>query len=131
MQEIGSSHNYRIAIDVQKNRIYFWFIGDIMGASGTMNLLADTRKACDALISGFTGLGDFTETNLLGQPDTAQQVQTILMDSGLRKMASVWSRESFAKLIVDATAQKVAGGAYQQKRKVFHDRAEAEAWLDE
>ena len=131
MQEIGSSVNYRIAIDAARNRVYFWFIGDIMSAAGTKDLPSDTKRACEALKPGFTGLADFTEMNLLGLPDMAQQVQTILMDAGLARMASVWSKESFGKLIVDSTAQKVAGGAYEARRKVFDDRASAEAWLDD
>ncbi len=67
---------------------------------------------------------------MLGVPDIVQELQETVMAAGLRKLASVWDRDSFAKLVVDSSAQKVAGGAYEEKRKVFHTRAEAEAWLD-
>jgi hypothetical protein len=130
MQDIGAGINYRIAVDQEKNRVYFWFFGDIMGVEGTRNLLEDTRKACDALLAGFTGIADFTEMTLLGLPDTAQEVQRILMSSGISKMASVWGRETFGKMVVDSTALQVAHGAYEQKRRVFYDRTEAEIWLD-
>ncbi len=53
------------------------------------------------------------------------------MDANVKKIASVWNTETFAKMIVDSSAQKVAGGAYDVRRKVFHDKTEAEAWLDE
>lgn len=130
MQDVGSSNNYRIAVDFRKNRIYFWFFGDIGRESGAENLLVHTRSACDVLIAGFTVLADFTQSNLLGLPDLAQEVQYSLMNSGVSKVASVWTKESSGKLIVDFAANEVAQGLYGQRRKVFFDRAEAEAWLD-
>lgn len=131
MQEIGSDTNYRWAVDKEKNRAHLWLFGDVLTTQGVTGVVKDTKAACDALKPGFTMLADFTGLNLLALPDFAQKVQATLMDAGVKKIASVWNRDTFAKLIVDSSAQKVAGGAYDAKRRVFHSMAEAEAWLDE
>ncbi len=88
------------------------------------------KKACALMKSNFTCLADFCDMKLLGVPDTVKEVQTILSSAGLGKIASVWNEESFAKFIVDSSAQKM-GEQYDQKRKIFNNRIEAESWLDE
>jgi hypothetical protein len=130
MEEIGSGTNYRISFDKAKNRIYFWFFGDIMNPAGVAGLPGDLKKAVQLARPAFTGLADFSDMKLLGLPDVAQDTQATLVAGGIKKVASVWNRESFAKFIVDSTAAKV-GDKYSEKRKIFFDRAEAEAWLDE
>ncbi len=131
MKEIGSGPTYRIMIDKTKNRIYFSFFGDLVKDASVAGLL-DATKASSALMEpGFTALADFREVNLLGLPDIAQKVQMTLLEAGLRRVASVWSHESFAKIIIDSSAQKAGSGMYSEKRKVFKDEVEAEAWLDE
>jgi hypothetical protein len=131
MQEIGSDANYRVAADKTKNRLYLWALGEIMGSKGIEGMVPATKTACGVLKPGFTALVDFTEIKMLGVPDIVRELQETVMAAGLRKLASVWDRETFAKLVVDSSAQKVAGGAYDTKRMVFHSRAEAEPWLDE
>lgn len=131
MQEIGSGPNYRVEVDTAKNRIYFWFFGDVVQVSGAAHLPNDTKAACDLMRPGFTSLADFTGMKMLGVPDVVHQVQATLLSAGLRKVASVWNAESFAKFIVDSSAQKLKSGEYDAKRRVFKDRSEAEAWLDE
>jgi hypothetical protein len=66
---------------------------------------------------------------LLGLPDIAKQVQEVLAEANVHKVASVWSREGFAKVLVGRSADQAAGG-YSAKRKVFSDLGEAETWLD-
>ncbi len=89
-----------------------------------------TKTACETLKPGFFAIVDFTEMTMLGLPDIVQKLQETVLAAGLGKLASVWSRETFAKMVVDSSAQKVAGGGYEEKRKAFHSRAEAEAWLE-
>jgi hypothetical protein len=131
MQEIGSGANYRVGVDTAKNRVYFWFFGDVLNTYGVADLPEHVKTACALMKPRFTGLADFSEMKMLGVPDVVQQVQANLLNAGLRKIASVWSDESFAKFIVDSSAQKLKSGEYDEKRKVFKNRIEAEAWLDE
>ena len=130
MLEMGLDTNYRVAVDKSKNRLYVWALGEIMSPKGVQGMVPATKTACEALKPGFTAVVDFTGMKMLGVPDIVQKLQETVMAAGLGKLASVWDRETFAKLVVDSTAQKVAGGTYQEKRKAFHTRAEAEAWLD-
>jgi hypothetical protein len=129
MQEIGSGTNYRISVEKPKNRIYFWFFGDLLDPAGIAGLSNDLNAAIGVTKPGFTALADFSAVNLLGLPDAAKQTQTTLASANVKKVASVWQRESFAKYVIDSTAHKV--DTYQEKRKVFFSRAEAEKWLDE
>ena len=131
MQEIGSGPSYRLEVDIPKNRIYLSFFGDALSDASVVGLLPAVKAACDLMKPGFTALADFTEMKLLGLPDVAQKVQISISNAGVRKVASVWGHESFAKIVVNSSAEKVKGGEYSERRKVFKDRAEAEAWLDE
>ncbi|MCA1960408.1 MAG: hypothetical protein LDL33_06400 [Desulfomonile sp.] len=128
MNEIGSGLNYRIAVDIPKNRLYTWFFGEIMRVEDNPELLSDVEKACRSLKAGFTAFSDLSGVKMIGLPDIAQGVQTIMLNCGVSKVASVWKQESFSKLVVDSSAQKA--GSYAEKRKTFFDHTEAEAWLD-
>ncbi len=81
--------------------------------------MADTKAACDALKPNFTVLADFTGLSLFGLPDFTEKVQTTLMDAGVKKIASVWNKETFAKLVVDSSAQKVAGEHTTRRGECF------------
>ena len=130
MKEIGAGPHHRVEVDTAKNRIYLSFFGDALTDAAAAGL-RDSLQASIALMKpGFTALGDFTEMNLMGLPDVARELQTTLLNAGVKKAASVWSHESFAKIIVDSSAQKVSG-EYSERRKVFKNRVEAQAWLDE
>jgi hypothetical protein len=131
MQEIGSGPNYRVEVDTATNRIYLRFIGDIVSDAQVTGLPEAVKVACAAVKPQFTTLADFTEMKLLGLPDVVQQLQMTLLNAGLRKLASVWDHETFAKMVVDSAAQKVKSGEYSERRKVFKNRIEAEAWLSE
>jgi len=130
MKEIGAGPHHRVEIDTAKNRMYLTFFGDALTDAAAVGLRDEIQAAIALMKPGFTALGDFTEMNLLGLPDIVQQLQMTLLNAGVRKAASVWSHESFAKVIVDSSAKKVSG-EYSDKRKVFKSRVEAEAWLDE
>ena len=130
MKEIESGPHHRVEIDVAKNRLYLSFFGDALTDAHAGGMRSAVRTAIGLLKPGFTALGDFTEMNLLGLPDVVQETQMTIFNAGVRKAASVWSRESFAKTIVDSSARKAKDG-YSDRRKVFSSRPEAEAWLDE
>src|SRR5271157_2302649 len=105
MQEIGSAPNYRVEVDTATNRIYLRFIGDIV-SDAQVTGLPEAVKAASAIVKPqFTTLADFTEMQLLGLPDVVQQLQMILLSAGLRKLASLWDHETFAKIVVDSAAQ--------------------------
>jgi len=129
MTEIGSGANYRVGVDPMKNRMYFSYFGEIMSAEANAHMVSHAEDACRHLTPGFTVLADFLGVKMLGLPDVAQRVQLALLNGGVGKVASVWNKASFSKLVVDTSAQKV-GDAYSDKRKTFFDLAEAEAWLD-
>jgi len=129
MTEIGAGRNYRIAVDPMKNRMHTWYVGEFMRTEDNPRFLDHTKEACGRLKPGFTVLADMVDLKMMGLPDVAQLVQATLLDSGVARVAAVWSKESFSKLVVDSSAQKV-GESYAGKRKSFASRAEAEAWLD-
>ncbi len=131
MKEIEASPHYRVQIDTAKIRLYLSLFGDILTDADVDGMLDAIQTAIKLLKPGFTAVGDFTEMNLLGLPDVSQDVQMTLLNGGLRKVASVWSHEGFSKIVVDSSAGKVKSGQYSDKRKVFKDKIEAEAWLDE
>jgi hypothetical protein len=131
IEEMGSGSNYRISIDKTKNRLYILVLGEAMTSSGVQGLVPAVKAGCAALKPGFTAVADFLEMTLLGLPDVVRDVQETIMAAGLRKLASVWHKETFAKMVVDQSAQKAAGGSLAEKRRVFHSRDEAEAWLDD
>ncbi len=113
MKEIEASPHYRVEIDTVKNRLYLSLIGDVLTDADVAGMLDGIQTGIDLLKPGFTAVGDFTELNLLGLPDISQEVQTTLFNGGLRKVASVWSREGFAKIVVNSSAGKVKSGQYQ------------------
>lgn len=129
MEEIGSGLNYRLTVDKLKNRMYLWCFGELMSAAANEPMVSHVRDACTVLNPGFTVLADFLEVKLLGLPDITQRVQTALLNGGVGKVATVWNKESFSKLVVDSSADKI-GDAYAAKRKAFANRAEAESWLE-
>jgi hypothetical protein len=130
MKEIGAGPHHRVEVDTAKNRMYLTFFGDALRDAAAAGLRDEIQAAIALMKPGFTALGDFTEINLLGLPDIVQQLQATILNAGVRIAASVWSHESFAKIIVDSSAQKVSG-EYSERRKVFKNRVEAQAWLDE
>jgi hypothetical protein len=131
LEQIGSNLNYRASVDIIKNRVYLNFFGDILNTQGVDGLLPDISKAVARMKPGFTVLADFTEMTMLGLPDVVVSVQTTLAKTAMRKVASVWTEDTFAKMIVDTSAHKVGDGSYENKRRVFKNKAEADAWLDE
>jgi hypothetical protein len=130
MMEVASTKNFRIAVDLPKNRLYLIVSGDALKANENLEAPAFVEKACAQLKPGFTCLADHTQLSLFGLPDVAAQIMSAMMRAGLRKVASVWPSESFAKIVVKSTGEQT-GDSYTAKRKFFSDLGSAEAWLDE
>lgn len=130
MREIGSTKNFRIAVDSSKNRLYLIVSGDALKANENLEAPVIIERACAQLKPGFTCLADHTQLSLFGLPDVAAQIQSAMMRAGVRKVASVWPSESFAKIVVKSAGDQT-GDAYTAKRKYFTDLGSAEAWLDE
>ena len=127
--ETARGLNYAMQVDIARNRLEIQFFGDLTDPKENENIPSETRDASERLTKGFTCLADFTKVGLLGLPDIAKQVQETLVQCGVGKVASVWSTEGFAKLVIQRSANQASGG-YSEKRKVFSDLGEAEAWLD-
>ena len=130
METVGSTEHCTISIDRQKNRIFLVFIGDILDPKTAEPIPGQTQKGCEQLKPGFTCLADFTQMRLLSLGDLAAKVQSTLLRADVKKVASVWSEDTFAKMVVDRSGEKV-GSEYASRRKHFTDRTTAEKWLDE
>jgi hypothetical protein len=93
-------------------------------------LPAHLEEGYKRLEPGFTCFADFTQVILFALPDVAVAVQKTLMEGGVRKVASVWGEQLLAKMAVSKIAN-TTGDEYTEKRKIFTDMVEGEAWLDE
>jgi hypothetical protein len=130
MEEIGSTGNVRVSIDKANNRVLMVFTGDILNSAAVEPVPNITRTACDKLRPRFSCLADFTGMKLFSETAFGRQIQDQLMLAGVRKVAAVWSHDSFAKFVLDKAAEKV-GPAYVSRRRSFMDVRAAEKWLDE
>jgi hypothetical protein len=119
-----------VKVDQTKNRLYTELFGELFERQKFVNLPTEIREACSMLKPGFTCVADFKEVTLFALPDIATGVQKALLEEGVRKVASVWGEQLLAKLSINKAADS-SGDAYVDRRKVFTDKAEAEAWLDE
>jgi hypothetical protein len=129
MRGIGSTKNTRVAIDSMKNRLHVNLFGDALRADENQQVPAFVEQGCAQLKPGFTCLADYTQLKLFGLPDVARDVMAVMMRAGVRKVATVWPDESFAKLVLGSAA-KDTGDAYLSKRQTFTDLDSAKAWLD-
>ncbi len=130
MNEIGSTKNFRVAVDKSKNRMLLVLSGDAVGAKENQDAPLIVQKACTELRPGFTCLGDQTQLKLFALPDIAREIMKVMMNAGVGKVASVWAKESFSKVVVGFAA-KATGDEYLLRRKSFTDIDSAKAWLDE
>ena len=130
MTIVTSSDRYIVKVDETKNRLYLEMNGDVYELHKFENLPSEMRKACRMLQPGFTCLADFKEVTLFALPDVAAAVQKAILEEDVRKVASVWGEQLLAKMSINKAADS-SGDAYVDRRKVFTNRAEGEAWLDE
>lgn len=127
---VASREGYSVKADQIKNRLHLKLEGDMYERHKFENIPSEVKDGCRMLKPGFTCLADFREVQLFALPDIAGAVQKILLEEGVRKVASVWGQQLLAKLSLDKAADS-SGDAYVDRRKVFTDRAEGETWLDE
>lgn len=130
MTIVASSDFYALRSDTLKNRVYLELKGEVFERSKFESIPTQVREVCRSLKPGFTCVADFKGVTLFALPDIAAEVQKVLLEEGVRRVASVWGEQLLAKLALDKAADK-AGDTYVDRRKVFTDRAAAEAWLNE
>ncbi|MFH1114555.1 MAG: hypothetical protein V1792_11590 [Pseudomonadota bacterium] len=130
MNTVEANDFYTVMADQIKNRLYLLMKGDVFERQRFENLPAQMREACRMLKPGFTCLADFAQVSLFALPDVATAVQKTLLEEGVKRVASVWGEQMLAKLSMSKSAQ-TAGDPYVDRRKVFTDKNQGEAWLDE
>lgn len=112
--------------DLEKNRGYITLYGNWTNAGEVPEVLQDVEKLCSALRPGFTILCDFTRIQVTALPDIFQRASKILVAAGMKKFAALHERQTFmqAQMSHASKGQGFPG-------RVFYNREEAEAWLDE
>jgi hypothetical protein len=130
MITVTSKDGYSVKVDQNKNRLYLEMEGDVFERHKFENLPTEMKDGCRMLKPGFTCLADFKKVTLFALPDVATAVQKAILEEGVRKVASVWGEQLLAKMSINKAADS-SGDAYVDRRKVFTDKAEGEAWLDE
>jgi hypothetical protein len=125
MRTVISNDYYTIAVDEDKNRIYFTMRGswiDDKEVSSWLNDLAVAIKLCHR---GFTELIDWRQSSAILLTDHIAEAQKMAMAAGLHKAARVYDRETFLKYQMDTLSHQTGFPV-----KSFFDLKEAEAWLD-
>jgi hypothetical protein len=130
MDTIVPKDGYSVKVDQNKNRLFLEMEGDVFERNKFENIPTEMKEGCRILKPGFTCLADFTKVKLFALPDIAAAVQKTILEEGVRKVASVWGEQLLAKMSISKAADS-SGDAYVDRRRVFTERAEGEAWLDE
>jgi hypothetical protein len=126
MKEIVSNPYYVVSVDPQKNCLYLTATGMWVDEAAVKGFVDDVKKALDELQRNLTIFIDCTGMEGTTLPNLFAGAQKAAMARGIRKVASVWSHESFFKL----QAQKIAQTTGFPVER-FSDLQEAQAWLDE
>jgi hypothetical protein len=115
-----------IAVDVVKNRIYLKIKGDWMEKRQVTAFTKDAVAAVNECCPGLTILADNTEIGMQAFPDLHEQAMKTAMERGIKKVAEVFSKESFAKLTLERAAERTG-----LPTKWFDSFEAGEAWLDQ
>lgn len=126
--EIAKREKYTIAVDPDKNRIYYTPIGFWQNPEDFPNYFQDWEKALAQVKPGFTGLADLTQFKTPGPKVKAmlEKGQKALNDAGLGKAAELYGEDAFVEQSHDNIAKRSG-----LKRLSFKELWKAEAWLDE
>ena len=94
--EIATREKYTLAVDLDKNRLYFTPIGFWQNPEDFPNFFQDWEKAIAQMKKGFTGLGDMTKFKTPGPKikPMLEKVQKMTNDAGLRKTAEVFGEDA-------------------------------------
>jgi hypothetical protein len=125
MKTVASTDFYTIEVDQAKNRVYFFLKGSWVDAQKLSAWESDVSAALRLCTRGFTELIDWTAVQSILLTDTIEKAQRLAMESGIRKAARLFPRETFSKMQMDTLTKKTSFPV-----KTFSDKKEAEAWLD-
>ncbi|RPJ63375.1 MAG: hypothetical protein EHM12_02460 [Dehalococcoidia bacterium] len=127
MTEIAKTAKYSVSVDSKKNRMYITVVGFWASPADVPNYIDDVKKAAAAITKGFTIVTDLTQMKTPA-PEIGpihEQAQKVLIGAGLKKTAEILTADAIAKMVMDRYS-KASG----MEKMIFHDKAEAEAWLD-
>ena len=129
IKPIAKTDFYSIEVDTTKNRMYFTIVGFWKNSTVVPNYLDDIKKALRSLSPGFTILTDVSQ---MKTPSTEvgslhELAQRLLIEAGLKKTAEIIpDNKAIEKMVLQRLSTKSG-----MVKSTFHDKATAEAWLDE
>ena len=126
MKTIASNEYYSVAVDTQKNRLFLSASGMWLKETEVKGFVADVKKGLDELRTNLTILIDARGMKGTSLPNLFVDAQKAGVAKGIKRVASVWDRESFFRFQADQIKQ-TSGFPVQR----FAAMEEAEAWLDE
>ncbi|GAK60925.1 hypothetical protein U27_00823 [Candidatus Vecturithrix granuli] len=127
MQTIANTPNYMLAVDPSKNRIYWTPNGLWDKTMSAPELVGNWEKARQRVLSGFTILVDARQIKTLSAEwaDTFEQIQELMVTSGLMASAEVLPEDAITKMQAKRVARQSG-----MRREVFASVEEAEKWLN-
>jgi hypothetical protein len=129
MKKIAKTAYYSLDVDRTKNRAYLTIVGFWKDVTVVSHYIDDIKKACQDLSPGFTFLTDVSQmkTPPAEVGPVHEEVQRIVTKSGLKKTAEIVSRDHVIEQMVLQKWSTTSG----MIKGTFHDKVQAEAWLDE
>ena len=127
MKTIASNQYYTMVADTAKNRGYLTIVGYWPNRAAVANYIDDLKKFTKEFTRGWTVVTDVTQV----KPPPAEvgalhaEAQKVIMAAGLSKTAEIYGADIIAKMALDKSS-KDSG----MNKKVFSNKADAEAWLD-
>jgi len=128
MRILIEREQYKISVDVQKNRLFFEVWGDLVEPALLEHFADDWTQACSQVTPGFTLLCDYTQHGVLFIQDSFAKGMVAINEAGVYKVAAFYGKKILGRYTTEQAAA-AASSEYATKRKSFETRAEAEAWL--
>ncbi len=127
IKKIVSNDFYELAVNNEKNRVFFKIFGFWKDPSDVPDYLADWERTTDELSPGFTIVSDFRQ---MKTPSTAvaplhQATQEFLVKKGLDRTAEIMEDAVLLEFQLKRYAEKSS-----MKKREFKTVEEGEAWLD-
>ncbi len=126
MKTVASNDYYTVGVDTQKNRLFLSATGMWIKEAEVKDFVTDVQTALDELQPSLTILIDGRGMQGTSLPDVFVDAQKAAVVKGIKRVASVYDRESFFKLQAEQIAQ-TSGFPVQR----FGDMEEARSWLDQ
>jgi hypothetical protein len=127
--EIANREKYSLAVDPDKNRIYYTMTGFWHNPEDFPYYFQDWEKAMAQVKEGFTVLADVTNFKTPGPKikPMFEKAQQKANEAGMRKNAELYGEDA---MIAEQTLDKLAKRT-GMRNLAFKERWKAEAWLDE